>query len=359
MLGGGERYPLELARALAGRVDCELVTFGPAPGVRREPGGLQVRVLKRDGLLGGHPAQPWGPGLAEALAGADIVHTHHSRSAPSVVAAVSGRARRAAVVTTDHGFGGGRWDGLLTSLFDRFLTVSRYSAATLGAPPERVLPIYGGADAVRFSPGPDGARDGVVFVGRLTPHKGVDRLIDALPAGVRLRIAGTGGHDPAPPESDYPHLLARKAAGRAVELLGAVAEADLPQLYRSARVAVLPSVHETCYGRSVEISELLGLSVIEAMASATPVVCSRLGGLPEVVVDGETGFLVEPGDVAALGDRIRTLVADPVLAERMGRAAREVVLERFTWEACASRCLAAYGELLGGDPSAAASSAAW
>jgi glycosyltransferase involved in cell wall biosynthesis len=92
----------------------------------------------------------------------------------------------------------------------------------------------------------------------------------------------------------------------------------------------------------VEISELLGLAAIEAMASATPVICSRLGGLPEVVRPGETGFLIRPGDVAELRDRIATVVADPRLARRLGDNARRLALEQFTWQACAQRCLAAY-----------------
>jgi spore coat protein SA len=96
----------------------------------------------------------------------------------------------------------------------------------------------------------------------------------------------------------------------------------------------------------VEISELLGLSVLEAMASGLPVVASRLGGVPEIVVDGETGFLVGPGDIDELHDRLALLLADPVLAADMGRRARDRVLERFTWEHCAERCLTAYRELL-------------
>ena len=83
------------------------------------------------------------------------------------------------------------------------------------------------------------------------------------------------------------------------------------------------------------------------MASGTPVVCSRLGGLTEVVQDGVTGYLVEPGDVAGLRERLAELLGDPALAARLGRNARELALERFTWRACAERCLVAYGELLG------------
>jgi glycosyltransferase involved in cell wall biosynthesis len=109
---------------------------------------------------------------------------------------------------------------------------------------------------------------------------------------------------------------------------------------------VLPTVGTDCYGRTFPISELLGLSVLEAMASGTPVVVSRLDGLPEVVRDGETGFLVTPGDVGELHDRLAQLLADRALAARMGRRGREVVLKQFTWDACARRCLAAYEELV-------------
>jgi glycosyltransferase involved in cell wall biosynthesis len=342
LYGGGERYPLELARALAAEVDCELVTFGPRPGRWREPAGLRVRVLRPLGRLRGHPAQPVTPLLPPALAGAQIVHAHQFRSVPSRLAAVTARARGAATAVTDHGLPGRTWGGLVHRLFDRYLTVSRFSAEVLGAPPDRTEVIYGGADPRRFAPQPGGDRDGVLFVGRLTPHKGVDRLIRALPARAGLRIAGSGGHDPRPPERDYPDLLRRLAEGRDVRFLGPASEEDLPGLYRRAAVLALPSVDRTCYGRPVPVSELLGLTALEAMASGTPVVASRIGGLAEVVVDGETGFLVEPGDLAALHDRLALLVSDRRLAARLGANARDLVVRRFTWRACAERCLAAY-----------------
>jgi glycosyltransferase involved in cell wall biosynthesis len=341
LLGGGERYPLELARALARDVDCELLTFGPRPGQWREPGGLRVRVLRRFGLLRGHPAHPLAPQLAWSLGAAEIVHTHQMRSAPSrlaaVVAAAAGRHR----VTTDHGLGGGGWGGLLPMAFERFLTVSRFSADNLGAPAHRTHVIYGGVDAERFRPGPD-ERYGVLYVGRITPHKGLDRLVRALPEGAPLTVAGSAGHDRWPPERDYPTVLRRLAADRPVRFLGPIDDRDLPLLYRRAAVFVLPTVETTCFGKPVAVTELLGLSLLEAMASGTPVVASRTGGVPEVVRDGETGFLVPPGDVPQLHDRVELLVRNPRLARRMGRAGRALVLDRFTWGATAGRCLAAY-----------------
>jgi glycosyltransferase involved in cell wall biosynthesis len=345
LYGGGERYPLELAQALAAEVDCELVTFGRRPGRWRTDGGLRVRVLRPLTWLHGHPAQPVAPLLPAALTGADVVHAHHFRSLPTRMAAVTARVLRAGTAVTDHGLLGRAWGGLVHELFDRFLTVSRFSARVLGAPPERTRVIYGGADTRRFAPVPGADRDGVLYVGRLTPHKGVDRLLRALPAGAGLRVAGSAGHDPDLPERDYPALLRRLAQGRDVGFLGPVPDAALPDLYRRAAVLALPSVDRTCYGRPVPVSELLGLVALEAMASGTPVVASRIGGLAEVVVDGETGFLVPPGDTEALGDRLARLVSDRRLAARLGANARELVLQRFTWRACAERCLAAYEAL--------------
>src|SRR5207253_5534216 len=135
------------------------------------------------------------------------------------------------------------------------------------------------------------------------------------------------------------------ARERQVDFHGAAADADLPALYRSAEVLALPSVERTCYGQTVRVSELLGLVALEAMASGTPVVASRVGGLSEVVVDGETGFLTPPGDVAALRQRLEQLLGDPHLARRMGDNARALVLERFTWVKVAERCLEVYTDL--------------
>jgi alpha-maltose-1-phosphate synthase len=351
LFGGGERYPLELARALAREVPCRLVTFGREPGHVREAEGLEIVVLTARGYARGHPAHPRARGLVRALRGADLVHAHHLHSRPAAIALWAARAAGQRRVITDHGLIGrrGRNRG---GLVERFLTVSRYSAEVLGAPADRSTPIFGGADPRRFSPDHDDSRTGVLFVGRITPHKGVDRLIQAVPAGTRLTIVGSTGHDVGWPERDYARLLRRLAAsapGR-ITFAGTVADDELPRLMRRHAVLALPSVEDTCYGRHVPVSELLGLAVIEAMASGTPVVCSRIGGVPEVVDDGHTGVLVPPGDVDALRDSLNSLLRDRFRREAMGRAAREVACARFTWTACARRCLESYEDLFASRP---------
>jgi glycosyltransferase involved in cell wall biosynthesis len=348
LFGGGERYPLELARALndIDGIDCRLVTFGSRARAERDARGLPVRVLKPLLHLHRHPAHPIAPSLLAALGGADVVHAHHLRSAPARMAAVSATARRQAFVVTDHGLAGGDWRGLLPRMVDRFLTVSQFSADTLAAPPSKTRVIYGGADSDRFTPDVAVQRDGVLFVGRITPHKGLDVLLRALPERASLTVVGTTGHDREPPERDYPAFVRSLASGRDVRFPGSIDDDDLAVAYRRAAVLAAPSVTTTCYGRRVEISELLGLSVLEAMASGTPVVASRVGGLAEIVEDGKTGYLVEPGDVLALGDRLEELLGDRALARTMGDNARDRILASYTWAACARRCVAAYRELL-------------
>jgi glycosyltransferase involved in cell wall biosynthesis len=345
LFGGGERYPLELARALARYVDCELVTFGAPSGRINEAGGARIRVIRPWGHLRRHPAHPISPGLWGALAQAEIVHTHHLHSAPSRVSAIVGTLRHQRLVSTDHGASGGDLFGMLPRLFDGFLAVSRFSAAVQGAPPSRTRVIYGGADVERFAPDPRADRRGVLFVGRLTPHKGVDRLIEAVPAGIPLVIVGTGGHDRHPPERDYVRLLQHLAEGRNVHFAGGVSDEDLASLYRQAAVVALPSVEVTCYGRRIAVSELLGLGLLEAMASGTPVVASRLGGIPEIVGHGLTGYLVDPGNTTNLRDHLSAVLGNLRLARRLGDNARHRVVERFTWDAVARRCLDCYDEL--------------
>ena len=341
MFGGGERYPYELARAMSRLTPTRLVTFGPHNDTRRED-DLEIVTLKRIALLKGHPVHPVARGLRAQLSKADVVHTHHMRSASSRMAALLTVPTSKTLVVTDHGLGGGGWAGLLPRMFDAFLPVSEFSARTLDAPSGRTHVIYGGCDPQRFHPD-DGKRSGVLFLGRITPHKGIDRLLRALPPDASLTIAGTAGHDPDPPESGYPQFLHDLARGKRVRFAGQIGDERLPELYRRAQVYVLPSVEMTCYGKRVEISELLGLSLLEAMASGTPVIASRTGGVPEVVQDGTTGYLVEPGNEAALRAAIQELLKDRKKAERMGRAGRELVLDRFTWDRCAHRCLVAYG----------------
>jgi len=160
------------------------------------------------------------------------------------------------------------------------------------------------------------------YLGRLKRYKGVDLIIRAF-ARVRhpdavLEIAGAGDYRPA-----LERLVASLDLGARVRFLGFVSEAEKLALLRRAWAVALASPKEGW-----------GLTNVEAEACGTPVVASNSPGIRESVRDGETGFLVPHGDVAALGDALDRFAQDPGLVARMGAAARTFA-ESFTWERCA------------------------
>ncbi len=121
----------------------------------------------------------------------------------------------------------------------------------------------------------------------------------------------------------------------------------LVEVYNSVLATVLPSVDTDMYGRSWRPSpELLGLILLESMACETPVIASSAGGMPEVVLEGKTGFLVPPSDVTALADRLCWIAENYEAVRRMGRESRKWVMGNFTWDKVARRCLSAYDSIL-------------
>jgi len=157
----------------------------------------------------------------------------------------------------------------------------------------------------------------ILFAGRLSLEKGVRELLaaaDSLP----LVVAGDG-----PLREEVPGAL------------GFVPHDELERLFGRAAVVACPSLREG-----------FGVVCAEAMAHARPVVASDVGGLRYLVVDGETGFLVPPGDVAALRDAIRRLLGDAALRRRLGEAGRARIAEHFTWERFTDDTFRAYEDAL-------------
>jgi glycosyltransferase involved in cell wall biosynthesis len=198
--------------------------------------------------------------------------------------------------------------------------------------------IFGGTDTAQFSPGEPAARGrAVLCVGRLLPHKGINYLVEAITPEVPLRLIGR--------EADDRFLadLKRLAEGKHVTFEHNCGDAGLVAAYREAACAVLPSVYRTMYGGESAVPELLGQTLLEAMACATPVICTNVASMPEVVEDGVTGLIVPPNNPEALRERINWLLEHPDEAAEMGRAGRRKVLAQFTWPAVVQRCLQIYG----------------
>jgi len=186
------------------------------------------------------------------------------------------------------------------------------SARTLGARDVRVIPS--GVD-LPAEVGVESDPPHVLYAGRLSAEKGVLELVAAA-EGLELVVAGDG-----PLREHVPAAL------------GFVPHDELQRLYARAAVVACPSRREG-----------FGVACLEAMAHARPVVATSVGGLRDLVVDGETGLVVPPRDPAALRTALRRLLADRGLRERLGAAGRERAGSRFSWEAVTDATLAAYRE---------------
>jgi len=339
IVGGAERYAFELARHMAERIPTRLVTFGSEARQMRA-GGLDVRIL-RGRFVRGQRTNPVSACMWAALSDASVVHCHQQHVLASSLAALAGRLRGTPVFATD--LGGGGWDFSAYVSTDRWfrghLHISEYSRRVFGhAGNPRARVILGGVDTRTFFPAgrPD---PHVLFVGRLLPHKGVHDLIDAMPQGLELRIVGRALDGP------YLRELRTRAAGKRVTFLHDVSDAQLLEEYRRAACVVLPSVHTTPDGRTTAVPELLGQTLLEAMACGRPVICTAVASMPEVVRDGETGFVVAPGNPAALRRAIQALADGPALAWRMGQAGVARARSAFSWHQVVDRCLRAYEEM--------------
>jgi glycosyltransferase involved in cell wall biosynthesis len=339
VFGGAERYALELARHMADEVPTTLLSFGKQAS-RRAVGRLTVRVLARPWEIRGERFNPLHAGLLREVLRADIVHCHQRHIVASSLAAALCRVTGRRVFVTDLGGGGFDVSAFVPteSWYHGHLHISEYSRRVSGhqhEPSARV--ILGGVDVAKFSPDPAARRcNGVLFVGRLMPHKGVDDLVDAVPADVPLELIGR------PYDDRFLLDLRRRSAGKRVTFRHDCGDDDLVSAYRRALCVVLPSVYRGLYGGESRVPELLGQTLLEGMACGTPAICTDVASLPEVVVDGVTGFVVPPNDPGSLREKILWLRGHPADAARMGEAARRHILDRFTWPTVVRRCLDAY-----------------
>jgi glycosyltransferase involved in cell wall biosynthesis len=224
----------------------------------------------------------------------------------------------------------------------------RTRAIALGARPADIETVPYGVDSARFAPSVEardrvrrelglGDRPFVFTAGRLVRKKGFEVLIDAAarlgPAwpGLAVAIAGDG---------DLEAELRQRAAssGGSVVLLGNRSQDEIAALCAAADVIAVPSVHD-------EAGNVDGLPnfALEALASGTPVVATRVGGLPQAIHHEVSGLLVAERDSAALADAIGALLRDRQLAATLGAAARHSVERDFGWDRVAQRFEDAYG----------------
>jgi glycosyltransferase involved in cell wall biosynthesis len=350
-VGGGERLSVELAGALR-RIDVDARML-----FVRDPGALAGDLDRLE-----VPYETFGATRAEeVLWRPRAFAAQAARLGPDGILipnvghlAVGLRlgGYRAPVVSTQHGY------LLLIEQLPPALRLARHLERLLALPlvdaevavsewmaerirrspmPPRIELIHNGIDLERFAPAMETGRERsgcvIACACRLVPGKGLPELIRAFgelaadDPRATLRIAGDG-----PDRPGLAALIEQLGLGGRVELAGVVH--DMPAFWRDCDIAATPST----------LPESFGLTALEAMATAKPVVAARHGGLVELVRDGVTGRLVAPGDVGELTAALQAYIADPDERRRHGLAGRERCEAAFGAEHCAGR----YADLVSG-----------
>lgn len=385
--GGAGIHVGELTRELRERISLDIRTFGDHD---ERDGRLRVRGYPPEHDLAGSDARmrgAWGAlsrDLAMAIdpVEANVVHCHtwYVHLAGLLVRAAYGIP----LVVTVHSLeplrpwkreqlGGGyelsTWvERTALQTADAVIAVSQGTRDDVlrhfDVAADRVHVIHNGIDASFFAPDPatdalerygiDATRPYVLFVGRITRQKGIVHLVHALrhldpDIGVVL-CAGQPDTPEIAREMEEGVAEAREHRSDLVWIPEMVSRTDVRQLYSHAALFVCPSVYEP-----------FGIINLEAMACETAVVASAVGGIPEVVVDGETGVLVplelSPDDPMSpadpdryardLADAVNRVMADPEGRRRMGLAGRQRAVERFSWAAIADETVDLYASLAG------------
>ena len=374
--GGAGVHVAELTRVLRERIEVQVRCFGDA----RDEADVTAYATPAELADANAALQTLGTDLAiaDGCAGADLVHSHtwyanfagHTASllhgVPHVLSAHSLEPLRR---WKAEQLGGGY---RLSSFAERTAYEGAAGIIAVSAgmredilrsypavDPARVHVVHNGIDVEAWAPNPDtGALERlgidpqaptIVFVGRITRQKGLPyflRAVRELPEGVQVVLCA-GAPDTPEIAAEVSGLVAELQATRSgVHLISEMLPRhELTQILTHATTFVCPSVYEP-----------LGIVNLEAMACGTPVVASATGGIPEVVVDGETGFLVEldqlddgtgtPTDpdrfIADMAAALTAMVSDPERAAAMGRASRERAAEHFSWESIGERTLDVY-----------------
>jgi glycosyltransferase involved in cell wall biosynthesis len=320
----------ELWAELEGVSDVERHAIAP----HRRPALADVRSLVR---------------LLPLVRQADVVHAHSSKAGflTRLAAALTGRTSRC--IFTPHAWSFWGADGPERRLYlalerlaapwcRAIVAVSEYErdaglAAGVGRSDQyRVIP--NGIDVERFSRPPATVPGRIVMVGRLAPRQKRHDLAVAAFARVRDRHPSAElvlvGDGPARPAVEA--LISRMGLSESVRLSGPTA--DMPAVLEEADCLLLATDYESC-----------PLSVLEAMAAAVPVVASRVGGIPELVLHGRTGLLVTPGDPEALADALDRVLSHPDEARTLGAEGRRIARERFSQERMLSRLVELYEDV--------------
>ncbi|MEH2364429.1 glycosyltransferase family 4 protein [Nostoc sp.] len=310
VIGGGERYPTELASWMSKFVDTTLVSFS-SQRQSYSQGELKCEIYKVKHLIHGHKVNPLCFRYLASILDADIVHIHHIYTLVSDLGCLTASFLSKRTFVTDYGGGSGLVLNRKLPILKGYQTAITYSKFGLGFIPaelqHKAVLIKGGIDTDKFSPEPNCKKEQkILYVGRILPHKGINYLIEAFRllnhSNYKLTIVGRVYSQQF--YQDLQHL----ADGLNVEFIHDADDQCLLHQYRTAMVTVLPSVHTNCYGDYTPVPELMGFTLLESQACGTPVICTDAGAMYEFVEDGLTGFVVKQNSGEAIASALEKLI---------------------------------------------------
>lgn len=297
-----------------------MVALGPAPEVSLRAQSL-VRVVPNE-RESKSPMDAISSHLWREFEAFDVVHIHQSLTDFGAYACCTAASLGKTIVLTD--LGGGSNPIMLQgglAMADGILSISKYAHGMIAsAVTSRSLIISGPVDTEKFVPGQVmPTSPAAICVSRIMPHKGIDRLIRALPQGLKLRVVGRVYHD------EYRSMLSELAHGKDVEFIHDASDDDLLGFYQKSTIFLQGSCLTDVYGNVQPKTELMGLTTLEAMSCGLPVVVSADGGsLPELVTDAKFGFVFSTTE--ELNSVLRRHMAGFWPAASAARAARAHVV---------------------------------
>lgn len=344
IIGGGERYPTELASWMSKVVDTTLVSFSSTRKSYNQ-GNLTVEVYPTKYLIQDNKINPLSFQYLAAIFTADIVHIHHVNTLVSDMACTIASLLNKRVFVTDYGGGSGVVLNRNLPVFRGYQKAIAYSRYGVDFLPDELqkksVLIKGGIDTDKFHPDLDKPKENtILYVGRILPHKGINYLIDAFKLldrlDYKLKIVGRVYHD------RYYQDLQQMSAGLAVEFIHDADDKQLIQEYQTAKVTVLPSVHTNLYGNYTPVPELMGFTLLESQACGTPAICTDAGAMHEFVNDGKTGFVVAQNSGEAIANSLNQIVNLSPLEYLQYRTRCRAWVETLSWQKVVERHLDIY-----------------
>ena len=292
-LGGGERYVYNICGAirLASKekgfsVNQTIISFGKQAMCFKH-GDTPVVILQNISPVLGM-VNTVSDGLWDVLGRFDIIHIHQSLTIFGAYCVAIAKSMDLPIVTTD--LGGGHEETMLLGkgleLSDGVLSISKYAHSLISSNFKGISRVViGPIDTDFFSPDCQvkKVKNQVLCVNRILPHKGIDRIIEALPDELSLIVVGQIYN------KKYYDLLLRMAKGKNITFISDADDAKLINLYQTSSLFIQASTHVDCYGKKVLKPELMGLTTLEAMSCGLPVIVSDAGSLPELITSGKIG----------------------------------------------------------------------